>query len=209
VTMNARCNKEEFKPAPSKMGFTTSDPHLALVGRARRGEVLPSPRPLKNGGCFALPSEGPRGAGTGDNVRRRLQKIIARREASLVAFDRLRGGGLTAAQAAKAVRVSEPTLWRWRKCLDPQTHKCGRHSLLQKLCVPDFILRKIQRLQLAGFGNASAWLAIRKDPACPPDLKRYLRQVRTSVAPSLLSLTRLERRRIEVVGGAKFTAVFE
>src|SRR4051812_49288205 len=59
---------------------------------------------------------------------------VERRRQLLERFTILRARGFTAAQAAKKVRVSEQSLWRWKRILiEPLTHRCGRKSAFKQL----------------------------------------------------------------------------
>jgi hypothetical protein len=134
------------------------------------------------------------------------EREIRRRQRKLSAFNRLVAAGFSQMQAAKRIRVSLPSLWRWQHRLEPQTGNCGRTSILEHLAVPAFILERVRRLQLAGRANAAAWQQIANDSDCPDQLAQFLRQAR-SIPPSFLRATRLERIKATAIRASGFVFI--
>jgi hypothetical protein len=117
---------------------------------------------------------------------------IRRRIGIIEKFNQLRAAGMSKAGAARELRKSYVTLWRWAKRIEPANAQSGARSILNKMAVPAAVLDRVQRLQAAGAGNATAWRAVATEPVCPPTLAKFLREAR-NIPPSLLSATRLEK----------------
>lgn len=129
---------------------------------------------------------------------------IRRRKRILSEFGQLIASGLSMAAAAKKLRQSFVTLWRWRKCLEPKTANCGRRTVLSRANVPPKIIHRVQRMQLAGMGNVAAWRAVGNEAGCPPALAEFLKAAR-NIPPSFLRASRLQKEQAIIIKGADFT----
>lgn len=131
------------------------------------------------------------------------EREIVRRRRDLACFEALVRLGLSRAEAAKAVGVSPPTVWRWKKRLKPLTHLCGRKSYFKGVRIPQAVLDRVRRLQLTPMGNVLAWKTVSADPICPADLATVLRNRRT-IPAVFLAQTRLKKTRAAVIKGPDF-----
>jgi hypothetical protein len=193
-------NESTFSPAYKIVDFIPGPTSSRPGRRSTAAGDLPSPTAPSIVGC----------SGNQSTAQLRRDREVKRRIAILTRFLELRRAGLSNVRAAKKAGTSATTVWRWKnRGVQPRTGSCGRKAIINQIAIPGVVVKKIQRLQLSGLGNTTAWRALAKDRACPPALRKYLRRARTSVAPSLLALTRLTRARIEVVRGAEFTAIIE
>jgi hypothetical protein len=135
------------------------------------------------------------------------RSLVAKRVLKLREFQRLREQGFTAAKAAKAVKVSSVTLWRWADRIVPIRQQCGRASFAELLNVPPRLVEKVKRLQFGGLTNANAWRYAAQDPRCPSDLALHLKCAK-NIAPSLLALSRLKRAGVNatILSAGSFSA---
>jgi hypothetical protein len=159
-------------------------------------------------GCStAIPNRDRSSISSKDTLTKREAAEVERRRELLDRFTILRARGFTAAQAAKKVRASQQSLWRWKRIrIEPITHRCGRKSMFNALGITSAVIEKVQRLQLAGRGNAAAWKAFALDPDCPAKLKTFLKGKR-NVARSLLKASALRSQRVTLLQGAGFTVI--
>lgn len=143
-------------------------------------------------------------------LSRYQKRAASRRVRILNRFDGLVRQGLSRAKAAQLLRASSVSIWRWRKRgVVPAVDHCGRKAVAAKVEVPGWVLRRVERLQISGMGNARAWLSLAHDPRLPGPLAELLSG--GSVAPSLLKLTRVKRttRIVTVIEGSGFRAIVE
>jgi len=132
-------------------------------------------------------------------LSRSQRREVQRRSHLLNRVAALKAAGLSEARAARKVGLSVQSLWRWRtRRIVPNTHLCGVRSTLEKLQVPQIVLRRVRALQLAGRTPAAAWREIAKDRTCPPHIADYLRTART-LPPSLIKATRAPRRELVIL----------
>ncbi len=154
------------------------------------------------------------GAGLDDNfnsspLTRSQRLAVEQRQNVLKRFDELLAQGKSRAEAAKELRLSVTTLWRWSSCrIVPATNLCGRPSALEKFNPPAEVLARVRQLQLTGKGNAAAWRTVTEDPICPPKLASHLRNAKT-VSASLLAATKVTRRKATVLECAEFQHVIK
>jgi hypothetical protein len=124
--------------------------------------------------------------------------------------------GMSKAEAAQRLGVAYTSLWRRERAykqfgfegLIPATSKCGRKPAVSSLTIPSWIISAIQRLQGSGVGNERAWRILALDPRCPVELKKFIAARRT-LPPSLLKLSRVQRRRVTEIKGNNFTMTVE
>ncbi len=135
-------------------------------------------------------------------------KETERRRVLLERFDKLVQGGLSQGKAAKRLGSSVPSIWRWNRRLEPTTNRSGRPSVISIFNIAPALLERVQRAQVGGLGNASAWKALARDPECPRQLAEFLRRLRT-VPASFLSATKLRRRNGCLLEGAGFLVFTE
>jgi len=141
------------------------------------------------------------------------QRELARRAHLLHRFERLVANGASKEEAAKKVRVSQATLWRWRQRLNeggrealaPQTHKCGRNSAAELLPITPQIIDTVQRLAFVRKSPDAAWREYAERPDCPSEIADYIRSVKT-LPPSLRDLARLHKTVMVQYEGQSFTA---
>jgi hypothetical protein len=132
-------------------------------------------------------------------LTRSQRRQVNRRLKILDKVAALKAAGLSESKAARKVRSSVASLWRWRKRrIVPQTHLCGVRSTLEKLQVPQSVLRRVRALRLAGHGLAAAWQKVAREPICPLQLADYLRQSR-SLPPSFRRATVTPKRELVIL----------
>jgi hypothetical protein len=136
------------------------------------------------------------------------KKEIVRRRKILAGHRRLIASGMSVVAAARKLRTSPATIWRWRKRIAPDTFRCGRPSPFKQAQVPAEIIDVVQRAQLTGISNIKAWRGAANEPTCPPALAEFLRVAQT-IPPSFLRATRLLRLTVtvKVIKGARFTVM--
>jgi hypothetical protein len=144
--------------------------------------------------------------GRGGSVVSKRERTIQTRRDLIFAFDTLRRSGWTAYRAARELRTSEPSIWRWRRRIEPLVHLCGRKSIIKKLCVPHGAIQAVQWLQASGMGAAKAFREFANDPRCPPALAEYLRRT-ANIPPSLLRAVRVRKRKATILECESFTLV--
>jgi hypothetical protein len=131
---------------------------------------------------------------------------IRRRRRILAEFDLLIAGGTSQLAAAKSLRQSPVTLWRWRQRLEPNVFRCGRKPAFSKSDVPARVFSQVERLQLAGMGNERAWRMVAAEKICPPTLAKFLRSA-WCIPADFLRSTRLVKKMVKVVQGTGFTVM--
>src|SRR6185437_12963869 len=94
------------------------------------------------------------------SLTRHGRREVKRRVQILESFEALTQRGMSQAEAARELRISSTTLWRYRKRLEPLTMNCGRKSALEQFDPPARILRAVRQLQLGGKSNVDAWRAV-------------------------------------------------
>lgn len=132
------------------------------------------------------------------------RREIRRRENIMADWRRLIGEGMSKEAAAKALRQSSVTLWRWSRRLLPNTFRCGQHSAFEKFNVPLQVISRVQRLCVAGMKQEQAWRSVAKEKFCPPALAEYLSHA-PKIPPSFLKASRLSRFSLKVIKGVDFT----
>lgn len=140
-----------------------------------------------------------------DHLTPSVKREIRRRDGILTKFEGLLAGGMSQAQAAKKMRQSLVTLWRWRKCVVPACIP-GRTPAFSLANVPESIIKRVQRLQVGGMGNANAWRAVANEKACPEMLRKFLKSART-IPASFLKASRLNRQTVTLIKGRGFSVL--
>jgi hypothetical protein len=136
------------------------------------------------------------------NPTRYQIRELRRRRKILAEFDLLLAQGINKTTAAKQLRQSFTTLWRWRKRVMPLVSP-GVKSSFARFAVRPSTVARVQRLQLAGMGNATAWRRVATERITPPALRDFLISTK-SIPPSFLKASRLVVKTVEVVSGANF-----
>ncbi len=110
---------------------------------------------------------------------------------------------LSERKACKKIGVDQATFGRWRKKFDdegfvgllPDTHECGRKSVLEKLNVPVDVIKEVQGINLDTESNTAAWRLFAHSDKCPEALARVIldptRSSKHAIPPSLRSATKL------------------
>ncbi len=166
---------------------------LELTNRSRGDDGLSNSSPLA--GRRDLPLA----------ARPSISKKIQRRQKILAEFNALVSAGATKVAAAKQIRQSTVTLWRWQRRLIPRS-PCGRASSFDRFQIPRPVLIRVERLQLTGKSNARAWRAVAGEPICPPELSEFLRTTK-NIPPSFQRATRLHREKVVMVRGKNFVTI--
>lgn len=143
----------------------------------------------------------------------RAEKAGRRRASRLAQFNDLVREGMSRADAAKAVRVSIATLWRWQERfnkdgtagLTSRTHHCGRSSAAAQLPITPAVIDQVQRLAFALNSPEAAWRKFVEQPNCPAAIARFVRPLKT-LPPSLLDLARLQKTILIEFRGNNFAA---
>lgn len=165
--------------------FSGSEDSSTTFGNSRSHR----PGPLAGPGPFVSPG----------GLTRGQRRQVDRRLRLLNRVSQLKAAGLSETRAARKVRVSVQSLWRWRsRRLVPNTHLCGRQSTFEKFRVPASVLRRVRALQVHGRRPAEAWRAVAEENICPPQLTAFLRSVRT-VPASFLRATAKPRREVVIL----------
>ncbi|MGA9452606.1 MAG: hypothetical protein WBW41_14820 [Verrucomicrobiia bacterium] len=139
-------------------------------------------------------------------LTRSQRREILRRQTALNRVAELKASGLSEVKAAKALRLSPVSLWRWRHNLIPATDRCGRHSVLSTFKINDALIARVQKFQVAGCSRDKAWRALASDAACPPALAEFLRQS-PKLPASFFEAARLKRVRTTVLIGKNFSHI--
>ncbi len=134
------------------------------------------------------------------------RREIRRRQRKLNQVAELIAAGLSEEKAAKLLRLSTASLWRWRRGLVPATNRCGRHPIFARFKITERLVSKVQKLVVAGCSHEKAWRALADDPHCPKELAEFLRQSAT-IPPSFLAASRLNKIRIIASIGINFTHI--
>jgi len=173
---------------------------LSIVGRDKVTQRSNAP-----GSCGELPGV----LFSASALTRSERLVMEQRIETLKRFQALMDSGMSQAAAARELRVSVPTIWRWSKHgVAPRFSRCGRKSLLNLLNPPAQVFRRVRELQLAGKSNAAAWKAVAEEPVCPPSLAQYLRGCKT-IAARLLAATKLIRCKAVILKCQDFTVIKE
>ena len=122
----------------------------------------------------------------------------SRRRRILSSFGDLCARGVASAAAARLLKVSRVSIWRWKRRPIPRTDLCGRKPDLALPIVPPWAFRTVQQIQASGkAGNVKAWRSLARRPKCPPDLASYLQ--RSKAVPQIwLRASRLVRTHIVI-----------
>lgn len=123
---------------------------------------------------------------------KRHQAIARRRLAILERNEQLRKSH-SAPIAARLVKASIPTLWRWQQAyaargilgLLPQTARCGRRSPFKQIRFSAASIRELELLRVKYGSACAAWRRFAQSPACPPLIARYVQ--RTGMAPGAIA----------------------
>jgi hypothetical protein len=132
------------------------------------------------------------------------KKETAKRKRILEEFGDLLSAGLTRGDAARKLRVSLTSLWRWQQRIMPGTDRCGRKSDYTKLFVPPGIVAAVQKLRAAGMGSDAAWRAVAKSAVCPRPLAIFIKSKR-SLPPSFGKAGRVTVRNYQTIEGIGFS----
>src|SRR5256885_13268748 len=84
--------------------------------------------------------EARRSAFSFSDLSRSQRREVERRQKIIAVVDGLKGAGRTEIDAAKIADVSVVSLWRWRKQIVPQFHRCGRTSSFRRFKVSDELI---------------------------------------------------------------------
>jgi hypothetical protein len=174
--------------------------HPILPGN-RPGCVMSAGQPANEPrqGCPAIPLDS-------KPLTKWETREIRRRKRILERFDSLVAGGMSQGKAAGQLRQSLTTLWRWKRRVAPAVHNSGRKTAFVNMAVPVAVVKRVQRLQLAGNGNAAAWRAVAGEKICPPVLAEFLRTT-GNIPPSFLKRTRVMQVSVKVMQSEDFTAM--
>jgi hypothetical protein len=154
-------------------------------------------------GCIGFPSNPTK---PNQTVRGRNREVSRRRKI-IAKFDELLSQGLTGSQAAARLRVSFTSIWRWKNVgLVPLTDRCGRKSEFSRFRISAELISSAQRFRAGGLSVVSAWQAVAKLPACPPDLSAWLLS-RKSFPPSFYKACEIFKREAVVLSGDGFETV--
>lgn len=110
-----------------------------------------------------------------NEANRRLQ-ILDTYKAMLVS------GRYTKAAACRELQTGYATIWRWGKSFEkkgfngllPDTDKCGRKSIIEKLGVPQAVIDQIQGLNLDTDSTTAALRLYAQSDRCPEDLAKVI-----------------------------------
>lgn len=155
-----------------------------------------APRP--GAGSSQLPAFTPKLTRWQIRETRRRRKILAE-------FDLLITQGNKKHRAAAQLQQPYTTLWRWRNQVVPLVSP-GRKSSFEKIEVPPAVVNRVQRLQLSGLGNDTAWRRVATDRITPPALRDFLLSAKT-IPLSFLKASRLTVSTVKVVSGANFSFI--
>jgi hypothetical protein len=136
------------------------------------------------------------------------RRAVQRRQRALRLVDALTRAGRNQADAAKIAGVGVVSLWRWRREIVPQFHRCGPTSVLRRFSVTPQLIAKVQRMRLAGFTAEKAWRSLAGDLACPKDLAAFLR-LTGKIPASFLAASRITKERWLVVSGNGFSQILK
>ena len=105
-----------------------------------------------------------------------------RRLGILHTADELTVQGKSKKEIAKLVGQNEVTLYRWAKAfkaegfngLLPKTDKCGRKTVLEKLCIPQEVIDEIRGLNLDTQSTTAALRVFAQSDRCPEELSKII-----------------------------------
>lgn len=137
---------------------------------------------------------------------RHMRREFKRRKEILTSWQNLIARGHSKARAAKMLRMSPVTLWRWGKSIWPATWKCGQISTFRKFNVSQAVVSRVQQLRAAGKTSVDAWRAVATEKICPPDLAAFLNQAKT-IPASFIKASRWKLATIHVYIGANFSKI--
>jgi len=141
-----------------------------------------------------------------DSLTRSQRIAVERRQKILNLVASLEAQGWTQGRAAKVVKVSVPTLWRWQRRIIPRFDKCGGTSVFNQFKISPALIAKVQRLHLAGETNEKAWRAVAGDRACPKDLAAFLR-LTPRIPARFIEASRIKKIQATVLIGSGFTHI--